>query len=82
MILSPLNKKGKPRKAYVTVKNRKHEGGSKHPEGKYQIWLYREDIILHNVKYYKYCCLRYASEPARFKTINDAKEFACYYLGL
>ena len=82
MIITTLNKKGLPRKPYLTIKNRKYEGGSDHPEGKWQVWLYREDVILHNVKYHKYCCIRYAGDAARFKTRDEAKKFAYYRLGL
>lgn len=82
MIITTTNKEGKVRKPYIACANRKDQGGSQHPEGKWQIWFYFKEVFIDGVKYYKYYQLRYSNEPARFKTRAEAIEFAHYYLGL
>lgn len=80
MLVSPLNKKGQIRKPYIAVKNKNHSSES--VEGRWELWFYFDEIVLNNVKSFKYYCLRYAGTPARFKTRKDAIDYAHYRLGM
>jgi hypothetical protein len=58
------------------------DGDKDSPEGRFTLHFYNRKIIHENRVMYKYYPLRFNGELARFKTKNEAKDYARYRLGI
>jgi len=79
MITTTHNKEGKLRKPFVIVKDKSYVN---HPEGRWGVWFFLRAVIHGNKKSFKYAELRHSGYPIRFKTQEEAIEYAYYKLGM
>jgi len=78
--LVPMHhKNGKVRKPYYLKKGPVYEN---HPEGRFSVFMYTKQVDLNDEILCRYSAVKFAGEVARFKTEDDAREFALYRLGL
>ena len=80
MIVSQTNRKGHIQRPYITYKNKKVNKDDS--QGRWEVWIYSNDIIVDCERKFRYRQLRYAGFPARFKKCEDAAEYARNLLGL
>ena len=80
MIVSQTNRKGHIQRPYITYKNKKVNKDDS--QGRWEVWIYSNDIIVDCERKFRYRQLRYAGSAAIFKTHSDAAEYAQYLLGL
>ena len=74
-----LYKNGKIRRPYYVHKGRAKEN---HPEGRFSIFMYSRRVYSNGEILCRYSAIKFSGEVARFKTEDDAREFALYRLGL
>ena len=53
-----------------------------HPEGRFSVYLYQRKVFMEGKFFYRYSTIKFDNCQVRFKTRDDAKEFALYRLGL
>jgi hypothetical protein len=80
MIVNQTTKKGHIQRPYITNKNKKINKDDS--QGRWELWIYSNDVIVNSERKFKYRQLRYSGFPARFKKREDAVEYAQYLLGL
>ena len=80
MIVNRMNTKGWIQKPYITTRNRNIDKND--AEGRWELWIYCNDVIVNLERKFKYRQLRYSGFPARFKHRQDAIEYARNLLGL
>ena len=78
--LVPMHyKNGKVRKPYLLKKGPAYEN---HPNGRFSIFMYNKQVDLNGEILCRYNVIKFSGEVVRFKTEDNAKEFALYRLGL
>ena len=80
MIVNRINTKGWIQKPYITTKNKYIDKND--AQGRWELWIYSNDVIVNLERKFRYNQLRYSGFPARFKHRQDAIEYARNLLGL
>ncbi|MFZ9893366.1 MAG: hypothetical protein ACO3FO_06265 [Candidatus Nanopelagicaceae bacterium] len=79
LIVETQNKSGGSRKPFIITKASAKEN---HPEGRFSVYLYTRKVFKEGKFFFRYSTIKFDKHQARFKTRDDAKEYALYRLGL